>query len=114
MIEPYSAGSKPSGRVDPTAIEVMKERGVDISGQGSKGFSALPVKQVDYLVTMGCRDTCPIFPTVRHLDWDLDDPAGKSIDEYRRVRDEIERMVAELVDGLKSGGPRTDDIELKL
>jgi arsenate reductase len=114
VIEAHSAGSKPSGRVDPGAIEVMRERGIDISSQSSKGFADLPLRQVDYLVTMGCRDTCPIFPTVRQLDWNLDDPAGKPVDEFRRVRDEIERRVAELVEGIRSGEPRADDVELKL
>jgi arsenate reductase len=113
-IEAYSAGSKPSGEVNQDAIAVMKEKGIDISGQSSKGFADLPIKQVDYLVTMGCQDTCPIFPTVKQFDWQLDDPAGLPIGEFRRVRDEIERRVAELVEGIRSGEPRTDGIELKL
>lgn len=114
VIEAYSAGSKPSGRVNPTAIEVMRERGIDISGQSSKGFDDLPLNKVDYLVTMGCQDTCPIFPTVRQLDWNLDDPSGKPIDEFRRVRDEIERKVTELVGEIGSGERPESGFELKL
>jgi arsenate reductase len=114
VIEPYSAGSKPSGEVNPLAIEVMREKGIDISRQLSKGFADLPVAQVDYLVTMGCQDICPIFPTVKQLDWQLDDPAGKSIEEFRRVRDQIGRNVAALIDEIKRGGPAAPGIELKL
>ena len=114
VIEPYSAGSKPSGSVNPTAVEVMREKRIDISGQKSKGFADLPVKQVDYLVTMGCRDVCPIFPTISQIDWKLDDPAGKSIGEFRRVRDEIEGKVTELIDAVKSGNPPDQGFELHL
>lgn len=114
VIEPYSAGSKPSGRVEPNAVAVMKERGIDISSQGSKGFSDLPVKQVDYLVTMGCQDTCPIYPTISQIDWKLEDPAGKPIEDFRRVRDEIEGRVAGLIEEIKSGGQPAQGLELRL
>jgi len=113
VIQPYSAGSKPSGRVDPIAVEVMGEKGIDISGQASKGFSDLPIAQVDYLVTMGCQETCPIFPTVSRIDWNLDDPAGKTIDVYRRVRDEIEEKVAGLIAKIESGEQPAQGLELR-
>jgi arsenate reductase len=103
IVELYSAGSNPSGRVDSGAIEVMREKGIDISGQASKGFADLPIKQVDYLVTMGCQDVCPILPTISQIDWKLDDPSGKSIEEFRRVRDEIESKVRCLIAEIKSG-----------
>ncbi len=106
VIEAYSAGSKPSGQVNPDAAAVMQEKGIDITAQRSKGFDDLPIKRVDYLVTMGCHDVCPIYPAINQLDWNLDDPAGKSIEEFRRVRDEIELKVVELIDSAKSGkGP---------
>ena len=114
VVEPYSAGSKPSGEVNQDAIAVMREKDIDITGQSSKGFADLPLKQVDYLVTMGCKDTCPIFPTVKQLDWQLDDPAGLPIEEFRRVRDEIELKVTELIGETGSGEQPTQNIELKL
>lgn len=114
VVEPYSAGSKPSGEVNQDAIAVMREKDIDITGQSSKGFADLPLKQVDYLVTMGCKDTCPIFPTVKQLDWQLDDPAGLPIEEFRRVRDEIELKVTELIGETGSGEQPTQIIELKL
>ena len=103
IFEAYSAGSRPSGEVNEDAVAVMCEKGIDISGQSSKGFAELPVKQVDYLVTMGCQDTCPIFPTVSQIDWRLDDPAGKPIEEFRRVRDEIEHRIGGLIEEILSG-----------
>jgi arsenate reductase len=114
VVEPYSAGSKPSGEVNQDTIAVMREKSIDITGQSSKGFADLPLKQVDYLVTMGCKDTCPIFPTVKQLDWQLDDPAGLPIEEFRRVRDEIELKVTELIGEIGSGEQPTQNIELKL
>lgn len=113
VVEAYSAGSRPSGLVNPAAIEVMREKGIDISGQTSKGFAELPIKQADYLVTMGCHDVCPIFPTISQQDWGLDDPAGKPIEEFRRVRDEIEKKVTELIDKIKGGEMPSPSLELK-
>lgn len=95
-IEAYSAGSKPSGIVNPDAIKVMAEIGIDISGQKSKGFNDLPIKEFDYVITMGCQDSCPFFPAKEHLDWQIEDPKGKGIDVFRRVRDEIGKKVKEL------------------
>ncbi len=114
VVEPHSAGSRPSGTVDKDAIVMMREKGIDISGQSSKGFADLPIERVDYLVTMGCKDSCPVFPTVKQLDWQLDDPAGKSVEEFRRVRDQIEQNVTALIAEIKRGGPIAPGIELKL
>lgn len=114
IVEPYSAGSKPSGEVNEDAVTVMREKGIDISGQAPKGFSDLPVKQVDYLVTMGCHDVCPVFPAVKQLDWQLDDPVGRPLGEFRRVRDQIEQKVTALIGEITRGGPVAKEIELKL
>lgn len=114
VVVAYSAGSNPSGQVNPKAVEVMREKGIDISAQKSKDFADLAVKQVDYLVTMGCQDVCPIFPTISQIEWKLDDPAGKPIEEFRKVRDEIESKVTELIATIRAGGQPVKGIELKL
>ncbi len=103
-IEPYSAGSKPSGKINPDAIKVMGEIGIDISSQGSKGFAELPVKEFDYVVTMGCQDVCPYFPAKEHIDWQIEDPKGKGIEAFRRVRDKIGEKVQELGRGTGAEG----------
>jgi len=99
-VEAYSAGSKPSGTVDTRAVAFMKERGIDISGQRSKGFMDLPVKEFDYAVSMGCLDVCPFVPGARHIAWDIRDPKGLTDDEFRVVRDEIEGNVVGLLSQL--------------
>ena len=94
----YSAGSKPSGEVNELAIKVMKEKGIDISNPRSKGFDDLPIKDFYYVVTMGCKDTCPFIPAKNHLDWQIEDPKGKDIDFFRKVWDEIKEKVYELIE----------------
>ena len=79
LLEVYSAGSKPSGIVNATAIEVMHELGIDISQQKSKGFNDLPTKNFDYVVTMGCKDVCPFVPGNEHIEWKIEDPKGKGL-----------------------------------
>ena len=101
-VEAYSAGSRPSGRVNPRAVALMHERGIDISSQRSKGFSELPVTDFDYAVTMGCPDACPFVPGTRLIAWDIPDPKDLSDDGFRAVRDEIERRVEELLAGVNS------------
>jgi len=95
----HSAGSRPSGRVHPTAVRLMAERGIDITSQRSKGLDALPpgVTWGD-LVTMGCGDACPHVPASRRHDWDLPDPDGMDDDAFRSVRDRIETLVREVLD----------------
>lgn len=100
MIEAFSAGSKPSGIVNPNAIKVMKEIGIDISGQTSKGFELLPYNRFDYIVTMGCQDICPYFPSKEKIDWQIEDPKGKGIDVFRKVRNEIDNQVKQLISNL--------------
>jgi protein-tyrosine-phosphatase len=99
----YSAGSKPRGSVDANAIAVMQEVGIDISGNASKGFDALPVKELDYVVTMGCKDGCPFVPAKKTFDWGIPDPAGKDLDFYRTVRDLIRDMVRQLPNAVPAG-----------
>jgi arsenate reductase (thioredoxin) len=96
-VEPFSAGSKPSGQVNPTAIEVMKERGVDLSANKSKGLSDLPAQQWDYVVTMGCGDACPFVPAKKRLDWKIPDPKALPKSEFHKVVDMIEAHVLELI-----------------
>ena len=96
-LEAWSAGSKPSGKINPVAVELMHEAGADISGNKSKGLNDLPAVAWDYVVTMGCGDACPFIPSQARLDWSIPDPKGKTLDEVRVIRDEIETQVAALV-----------------
>ncbi len=97
-VEAYSAGSKPSGIVNPTAIEVMRKIGIDISKNLSKGFEALPYNKFDYVITMGCKDVCPYFPAKEQIDWQIEDPKGKPFEKFKKIRDEIGSNVKELID----------------
>lgn len=99
-VQPYSAGSRPSGRVNPNAVTVMKEKGIKLGGQRSKSLDDLPHQRWDAIVTMGCGDACPHLPAERRFDWNLPDPKGKPMEEFRRVRDEIEILVAQLLEEL--------------
>ncbi len=91
-----SAGSNPADRVHPEVVEVMRERGVDLADRVPRALDRSDVEWADVVVTMGCGDACPYIPGKRYVDWELDDPAGKPIDEVRAVRDEIERRLADL------------------
>ena len=99
-VEAYSAGSKPSGTVNPDAVKVMAEAGVDISAQSSKGFPGLPVKEFDYVVTIGCGDVCPFVPAKKHIEWQIEDPKGKDIGYFRKTRDSIKLEVIGLIKAL--------------
>ena len=96
-----SAGSQPAEQVNPVAVEAMAEEGIDIAGESPKLLSGSAVQESDVVITMGCGDTCPIYPGKRYEDWDLDDPAGQGIDAVRPIRDEIrgrvERLLADLL-----------------
>ena len=96
-IEVSSAGSRPSGQVDPRALRFMRERGVDLTAQRSKGLDQLPAGPWDLIVTMGCGDACPNLPARHRRDWDLPDPKDLDDDGFRAVRDRIERLVGGLV-----------------
>jgi arsenate reductase len=91
--EIYSAGSHPAGFVSEDAIAVMKEVGIDLSGQKSKGFNDLPVKKFDYVISLGCKDVCPFYPAKEKIDWDILDPIGQPLEVFRSVRDDIEEKV---------------------
>jgi arsenate reductase (thioredoxin) len=93
----YSAGSRPSSQINPLAAEVMKEKGIDLSNRRPKGLNDLPPVEMDYLVTMGCEETCPAVLTKKVIDWQIPDPKGKSIDVFRIVRDAIEAKVKALL-----------------
>lgn len=114
IIEAYSAGSRPSGQVNPTAIEVMCEAGIDISGQSSKGFDELPVKKFDYVITLGCQDMCPFVPAEEHIDWRISDPKAKSIDIFRQVRDTIKIAVEKLINNVREADGLRNAIQEEL
>jgi len=96
-VEVYSAGSIPSSQIDPIVIEVMKEKGIDLSSKRPKGLNDLPPIEMDYLITMGCEETCPAVLSKNILEWDIPDPKGKSIDIVRNVRDMVEGRVRTLL-----------------
>ena len=100
IFEPHSAGSKPSGKIDPMAVEVMKEADIDISSQKSKGFNDLSIKEFDMIITLGCGDVCPFVPAKEHIEWKIDDPKGKEISFFRMVRDHIKDNVKNLADSI--------------
>jgi protein-tyrosine-phosphatase len=93
----WSGGSEPGHEVNPAAVEAMRERGIGIATEFPKPWTDEVVRAADVVITMGCGDTCPVFPGKRYLDWELDDPAGQSVEDVRRVRDEIERRVRGLL-----------------
>lgn len=93
----YSGGSEPADQINPAAVAVMAEKGIDITGEHPKRWTDEMVEAADVVVTMGCGDTCPFIPGRRHEDWTLPDPAGQPIDAVRPVRDEIEARVRELL-----------------
>jgi len=96
-IEAYSAGSRPSSEIDPLVIEVMKEKGIDLSARRPKGLNDLPSVEMDYLITMGCEETCPAVLAKTIIEWEIPDPKGKPIDIVRNIRDMIEERVKALL-----------------
>jgi arsenate reductase (thioredoxin) len=92
-LEVYSAGSRPASQIDPLVIEVMKEKGVDLSARRPNGLNDLPPIEMDYLVTMGCEETCPAIRVKKVIDWEIPDPKGKSVEGFREVRDLVETKV---------------------
>jgi arsenate reductase len=93
----FSGGSEPGDRVNPAAVEAMAEVGIDISGAQPNRWTEDGVRAADVVVSMGCGDTCPVFPGTRYEDWVLSDPFGKGVEEVRPTRDEIGRRVRELL-----------------
>src|SRR4051794_32666814 len=99
-VEAYSAGSRPSGRVNPRAVVLMREVGYDLTRHQSKALADLPAVEFDVVVGMGCRDEgCPLVRARRHEDWGIPDPKELPAEQYRGVRDLIEQKVKELLAG---------------
>jgi arsenate reductase (thioredoxin) len=95
--EARSAGTTPGSQVHPEVVEAMDELGIDLSQRTPRGLSTADAEWADVVVTMGCGDECPYIPGKRYLDWDLEDPKGRPLEEVRHTRDEIERRVVELI-----------------
>ncbi len=95
-----SGGSEPKAAVNPSAIAVMSEVGIDISGAVPQRWTEETLRSSDVVVTMGCGDTCPVVPGRRYEDWPLPDPAGKGVDDVRPVRDAIKAKVVQLFESL--------------
>ena len=96
-VQVLSAGTAPKDSVNPSAISAMAEEGIDIANSTPKVLTDESVKESDYVITMGCGDACPFFPGKTYLDWPLNDPAGKGVDEVRPIRDEIRAKVEALI-----------------
>jgi protein-tyrosine-phosphatase len=108
-VRAFSAGSRPSGRINPRAIEFMKEKGIDLTVQRSHGLDDLPAVRWDYIVTMGCGDACPTLPALHRLDWDLADPKHLDDAGFRAIRDRIEALVRGLVADATREAPAPED-----
>ena len=93
----WSGGSEPGSEVNPAAVDAMRERGIDISGEFPKPWTDEVVRAADVVISMGCGDACPIFPGKRYEEWTLDDPAGQDVGAVRPIRDDIERRVRVLL-----------------
>ncbi|MEV7504432.1 arsenate reductase ArsC [Streptomyces sp. NPDC093018] len=96
-VQVRSAGSAPAATVNPAVVAAMAESGIDISAEIPKVLTVDAVRSSDVVITMGCGDTCPVFPGKRYLDWQLPDPAGRGVEAVRPIRDEIERRVRDLL-----------------
>jgi arsenate reductase (thioredoxin) len=106
----WSGGSEPASQINPAAIAVMAEVGIDITAEFPKPWTDEVVRAADVVITMGCGDACPLYPGKRYEDWELDDPAGQDIDAVRPIRDEIRRRVEVLLSSLVTavGAPRNE------
>jgi arsenate reductase (thioredoxin) len=99
--EARSAGSRPAAHVHPEVAAVMEEVGIDLSGRAPQRLDDTDMRWADLVVTMGCGDECPYIPGKRYIDWELDDPSGRPLEDVRRIRDEITRRIDSLVTGLE-------------
>jgi arsenate reductase len=97
QVEVFSGGSEPATEVNKVAVEAMAEKGIDISGAIPQRWTDDTVGAADVVVTMGCGDSCPVFPGKRYVDWELDDPSGQPLEVVRRIRDDLEARVRELL-----------------
>jgi arsenate reductase (thioredoxin) len=96
-VEVLSAGSEPKDQINPVAVQAMAEEGIDIANNVPKILTTEAVQDSDVVITMGCGDTCPVFPGKRYEDWELTDPAGKDLETVREVRDDIKRRIQQLL-----------------
>ncbi|ASY13440.1 arsenate reductase [Candidatus Nanopelagicus hibericus] len=96
-VEVRSAGSAPADSINPAVVAALQEIGIDISHEQPKVLTTSAVEQSDVVITMGCGDACPFFPGKRYLDWVLQDPAGQGVADVRPIRDEIRKLVEELI-----------------
>ena len=101
IVEAFSAGSRPSGRINPRAVEAMREVGYDLTTHDSKSLDQFNGRPIDLAVTMGCGDACPLVPAARREEWNIPDPREMPPEEFRRVRDLIEGKVQELLASLE-------------
>jgi protein-tyrosine-phosphatase len=96
-VDVFSGGSEPAAGLNAAAVQAMAEKGIDISAELPQPWADEIVRAADVIVTMGCGDACPVYPGKRYLDWELEDPAGRSVEEVRPIRDDIERRVRVLM-----------------
>jgi len=96
-VEVRSAGSAPADSINPAVVEALKEVGIDISNEQPKVLTTSAVEQSDVVITMGCGDACPFFPGKRYLDWVLPDPAGQGVVDVRPIREQIRKLVEDLI-----------------
>ncbi len=106
QVDVFSGGSEPASELNQAAVAAMAEKGIDISEELPQPWADEIVRAADVIVTMGCGDACPVYPGKRYIDWELDDPAGKTIEEVRPIRDEIERRVRALMGELGVEAPQ--------
>jgi len=99
-VDVRSAGSMPGDQINPVAVEAMAEVGIDIASEQPKVLTDEAVQDSDVVITMGCGDACPFYPGKRYEDWELDDPAGRPLEDVRPIRDEVRRRVEELLQSL--------------
>ena len=102
-VDVFSGGSEPAASLNQAVVAAMAEKGIDIGREFPQPWTDEVVRAVDVIVTMGCGDACPVYPGKRYVDWELDDPAGRSLEEVRPIRDEVERRVRSLLAELVPG-----------
>ncbi len=102
----FSAGSEPAAQIDPKTVEVMKEAGIDLSGKVPHSTEYYRGQKFDYVITMGCGDACPFVAAKHRIDWQIPDPKGKPIEEYRKVRD----MIGAKIKGLMVEMEKTESV----
>ncbi len=96
-VEVRSAGSEPADRINPVAVDAMREVGIDITANIPRKLDHATAESSDVLITMGCGDVCPVFPGKRYLDWDVPDPDGATLDEVRDIRDDLQGRITSLL-----------------